>query len=51
MSEVGEVGALLSVVSSDTSFEDGIQALIVVCEERLSGAAAMLRKLLQVCTC
>jgi hypothetical protein len=49
MSEVGEAGALLSVVSSESSFETAIQALAVAFEERPSGAAVTLRKLLQVC--
>jgi hypothetical protein len=44
----GEVGALLSIVTSDTPFQDAIVALQVVSEGGLSSAALTLNRLLKV---
>jgi len=44
----GEVGALLSIVTSETPFQDAIAALQAVSEGGLSSAALTLKRLLKV---
>jgi hypothetical protein len=48
MSGLGDVGALLSVVASETPFQDAAAALQVICVGEYSSAVLTLKRLLQV---